>query len=77
MRIRPFRQALKATVLLLVVGAALSCSSRPQKYRKKRGCDCPKWNHRHAPAPNGVHANLPGRQVAPFGQPGPLGTEAC
>ena len=33
------------TVLLLV-----SCASRPSKYKKKKGCDCPKWTRSDLPS---------------------------
>jgi len=44
------------TLLVLAIGLlAAGCASGPKKYRKKRGCDCPKWNQ--APArPAGDHA---------------------
>lgn len=45
-------------VLLGAVIILTSCSSRPSKYKKKRGCDCPKWNLRTLPGERPIHANL-------------------
>jgi hypothetical protein len=42
---------------LLVLGTLYGCRTQPRKYRKKRGCDCPKWNLHQAPGPQGVHAH--------------------
>ncbi|MBP6311606.1 MAG: hypothetical protein WAR83_04440 [Flavobacteriales bacterium] len=49
---------LKTLIIILVILSVTSCNSRPSKYRKKKECDCPKWNHRKLPLDNGVHANL-------------------
>ena len=42
-----------------------ACNSQPAKYRRKKECDCPKWN-RVAPAPgNSAHASA-GPAGAPY-----------
>lgn len=44
-------------VLLLATLFLTACgSSKPAKYRKKRECDCPKWNQVPTANPSGVHA---------------------
>lgn len=48
--------------LAFVAGATLlsACGSgKPAKYRKKRECDCPKWNHVAPKKVNEVHAAAP------------------
>jgi|694.fasta_scaffold02685_17 hypothetical protein len=47
---------LKLLAVLLVLGTLYGCRTQPRKYRKKRGCDCPKWNLHQVPGPQGVHA---------------------
>lgn len=49
---------LKMVAILLVILSVTACNSRPSKYRKKKGCDCPKWNLRKVPLDNGIHATL-------------------
>lgn len=49
-------------VIVFLTGATLlsACgSSKPAKYRKKRECDCPKWNHVAPTKVNEVHAAAP------------------
>ncbi|MBK8500484.1 MAG: hypothetical protein IPL52_17105 [Flavobacteriales bacterium] len=37
-------------IVLSSILLSTACDSRkPAKYRKKRGCDCPHWNHVPAP----------------------------
>lgn len=55
-------------VMLLLVCATMlgACSSgKPAKYRKKRGCDCPRWNHAPGPVHDGTRA-----MSSPFTTPG-------
>ncbi len=55
---KPNSLILKMVAIILVATSLTACNSRPSKYRKKKECDCPKWNHRKLPLDNGVHANL-------------------
>lgn len=41
-------------LLMLVLLAA--CSSQPAKYRRKKECDCPKWNRAVPPPGNSERA---------------------
>lgn len=47
----------------LVLGLSVICvlascgSSKPAKYRKKKDCDCPKWNHVDPKPGSSVHAD--------------------
>ncbi len=53
-------------LLALPLAMLVACgSSKPAKYRKKRECDCPKWNHVPQHGTGGVHAFTPG--VGPEG----------
>ena len=53
-------------VLLFVAVFSTACgSSKPAKYRKKRECDCPKWNQLPAPV-NGVRAGIVPGTPHPF-----------
>jgi|GEM_PF-3473642 len=55
------------TILGWLVASALlvACSSQPSKYKRKKECDCPKWN-RMAPAPGkSVRASL-GEADSPY-----------
>lgn len=45
-----------AATLLLVGSLVTSCASQPKKYRKKKECDCPKWNQLQAEPGNSVRA---------------------
>ncbi len=45
-----------AVLLLASLFLAACGSSKPAKYRKKRECDCPKWNQVPNADPSGVHA---------------------
>jgi hypothetical protein len=45
-------------LLALAIIVATGCASTPSKYKKKKGCDCPKWNHRLTPSERPIHANL-------------------
>lgn len=47
-----------ATLLLVTLFLAACGSSKPAKYRKKRECDCPKWNQVPAANPSEVHARV-------------------
>lgn len=40
--------------MVLVTGCG---TSKPAKYRKKRDCDCPKWNQVPTANPTGIHAS--------------------
>ncbi len=55
------------SLLALPMALLIACgSSKPAKYRKKRECDCPKWNHVPTRGATGVHAFTPhqGPEVA-------------
>lgn len=56
--------------LLVVFGLFAACANQPKKYRKKRECDCPKWNLRQPPTGSQVHAILhsPGGTAVPVPQ---------
>jgi starvation-inducible outer membrane lipoprotein len=41
MRLRTLTRGLPLVLALMMC----ACASTPKKYRKKRGCDCPHWNH--------------------------------
>lgn len=45
-------------LIVLAMIFATSCASTPSKYKKKKGCDCPKWNQRTTPSERPIHANL-------------------
>gem|GEM_PF-4187522 len=45
-----------AATLLLVGALVTACASQPKKYRKKKECDCPKWNQLRAEPGNSVRA---------------------
>lgn len=60
------RQLLSAAALALILVLS-ACHSRPSKYKKKRGCDCPKWNHKAPSHDRGIHAIL----APEFGTPDP------
>ncbi|MCW5899115.1 MAG: hypothetical protein KIT10_07570 [Flavobacteriales bacterium] len=52
----PLPRTLPIALLLLVLAA--SCHPHPAKYRssKRKGCDCPKWNHAPLRDGNSEHA---------------------
>gem|GEM_PF-2356164 len=63
-------------VVALAAFLATSCASTPSKYKKKKGCDCPKWNQRLTPGERPIHANL-GRRTTlwPSVQAQPTGAD--
>jgi hypothetical protein len=61
MRLQPYRQIVIKGCLYVVFAVTIvvsGCSSQPSKYRRKKGCDCPKWNMHGLPANKGIHANF-------------------
>jgi hypothetical protein len=66
-RTHPLRSTWFLTIAL-VMTFATGCASTPSKYKKKKGCDCPKWNHRLTPSERSIHANL-GRRTTLWPSP--------
>lgn len=54
----------KALLLCALLALAAGCTTYPQKYRKKRGCDCPHWDQLPRRV-DGVRAS-----ISPHGQEG-------
>jgi hypothetical protein len=46
----------RALGVLLAACLLVSCASQPSKYKRAKGCDCPKWNRVAEPAGNSVRA---------------------
>lgn len=45
------------TATLLLIGYLFTaCASQPKKYRKKKECDCPKWNRIQSEPENSLRA---------------------
>jgi hypothetical protein len=62
---RPFPSPATSTVALaLLVTLFAACSSQPSKYKRKKDCDCPKWNRIEQPGERGIHAIF-GHEVPP------------
>ncbi len=52
--VRIFNRLILSVSILVVTG----CASQPSKYKRKKGCDCPKWNMHDLPDQRGIRANF-------------------
>ena len=48
----------RKTLFILGLFLFTACATQPSKYRKKKGCDCPKWNMAKPVAGSPVHAKF-------------------
>lgn len=62
---RPFPSPATSSVALVLLFVLFAgCSSQPSKYKRKKDCDCPKWNRIEQPGDRGIHAIL-GHEACP------------